>query len=93
MRKAFLYALACLASLNGALLFIEVSQFAFLLPIAVFFNWPGILLLGVDETTEAYGYTGERILFFVLSLPVLAFYAYVLARITAASQTRTTRRS
>ncbi len=47
---------------------------------AVLFCWPGLLILGADETQEAYGYWGEIILFWVLSLPCIVAYAWLFCR-------------
>jgi hypothetical protein len=35
------------------------------------FSWPGLLILGADETQERYGYWGELILFWLCSLPCI----------------------
>jgi hypothetical protein len=44
---------------------------------ALLFCWPGVLILGADETQETYGYLGEIILFWLLSLPCVVFYAWL----------------
>lgn len=47
---------------------------------AIPFCWPGLLILGADETQERYGYWGEIILFWHLSLPCIVAYAWLLCR-------------
>jgi hypothetical protein len=44
------------------------------------FRLPGILLLGTDETQERYGYWGEIILLWLLSLPCIVIYASLIYR-------------
>ena len=40
-------------------------------------SWPGLILLGADETQERYGYWGELILFWLCSLPCIVIYAWL----------------
>ena len=48
--------------------------------VAIPFCWPALFLLGADETQERYGYWGEIGLFWLLSLPCLVAYAWLLCR-------------
>ena len=41
-------------------------------------TWPGLFILGADETQERYGYWGELILFWLCSLPCVVAYAWLL---------------
>ena len=43
-------------------------------------TWPGLFILGADETQERYGYWGELILFWLCSLPCVIGYAWLLCR-------------
>jgi hypothetical protein len=43
-------------------------------------TWPGVFILGMDETQERYGYWGELVLLWLCSLPCVAFYAWLLDR-------------
>jgi hypothetical protein len=43
-------------------------------------SWPGLIILGVDETQERYGYWGELILFWLCSLPCIVAYAWLWCR-------------
>jgi hypothetical protein len=47
---------------------------------AIPFCWPGLLILGADETQERYGYWGEIILFWLFSLPCIIAYAWLFCR-------------
>ena len=47
---------------------------------AIPFCWPGLFILGADETQERYGYWGEILLFWLLSLPCVIAYAWLLCR-------------
>jgi hypothetical protein len=47
---------------------------------AIPFCWPGLFILGADETQERYGYWGEIIMFWLLSLPCIVAYAWLLCR-------------
>ena len=70
---------ALLAVLVAALLF--GSRFFQPLRYAAFpFCLPGLLILGADETQERFGYWGELVLFWLLSLPCLVIYASLLRR-------------
>ena len=43
-------------------------------------TWPGLFILGADETQERYGYWGELVLFWLCSLPCVVVYAWLLCR-------------
>jgi hypothetical protein len=43
-------------------------------------SWPGLIILGTDETQERYGYWGELILFWLCSLPCIVAYAWMFCR-------------
>ena len=43
-------------------------------------SWPGLIILGADETQERYGYWGELVLFWICSLPCVIAYAWVFCR-------------
>lgn len=47
---------------------------------AVPFCLPGLFILGADETQERYGYWGEIILLWLLSLPCIVIYVSLLSR-------------
>jgi hypothetical protein len=47
---------------------------------AIPFCLPGLFILGADETQERYGYWGEIIWFWLLSLPCVVVYALLLCR-------------
>ena len=49
--------------------------------VALPFCLPGLFILGADETQERYGYWGEIVLFWLLSLPCLVIYASLLWRL------------
>jgi hypothetical protein len=70
---------ALLAVLVGALLFCSrfFQPFGYA---AIPFCWPGLVILGADETQESYGYWGEIIWFWLLSLPCIVAYAWLLCR-------------
>jgi hypothetical protein len=76
--KAFqvsaLLAVICALLLLGSRLFQPIGYAAF--P----FCWFGLLILGSDETQEKYGYWGELILLWFLSLPCILAYAWLLCR-------------
>jgi hypothetical protein len=78
MLRAVLIIFAALVALEVAMLILGPLP-APLVPVAVVFNWLGLLILGIDETTERYGVWGERILHFLLSVPLLAAYAIFIA--------------
>jgi hypothetical protein len=43
-------------------------------------TWPGLFILGADETQERYGYWGEMIWFWLGSLPCIIAYGWLLCR-------------
>jgi hypothetical protein len=43
-------------------------------------SWPGLIILGADETQERYGYWGELMLFWLCSLPCIVAYAWLWCR-------------
>jgi len=47
---------------------------------AIPFCLAGLLILGADETQETYGYWGEIVLFWLLSLPCIVIYVSLLWR-------------
>ena len=44
------------------------------------FSIPGFLVLGFDEVQERYGYWGEPLFFWLLSLPCVFLFAWLLQR-------------
>src|SRR5262245_6308758 len=50
-------------------------------------SWPGLLILGADETQERYGYWGELVLFWLCSLPCIVAYARLASRRLPESRT------
>jgi len=47
---------------------------------AVPFCWPGLLVLGGDETQERYGFWGELVLLWLMALPCVIVYAWLICR-------------
>jgi hypothetical protein len=45
------------------------------------FSWPGVLLLGFDETEEIYGYWGEPVFYWLCSLPCVVGYSWLICRL------------
>jgi hypothetical protein len=43
-------------------------------------SWPGLIILGADETQERFGYWGELILFWLCSMPCIMAYAWLWCR-------------
>jgi membrane-anchored protein YejM (alkaline phosphatase superfamily) len=43
-------------------------------------SWPGLIILGADETQERFGYWGELVLFWLCSLPCIFLYAWLFCR-------------
>jgi hypothetical protein len=43
-------------------------------------SWPGLIILGADETQERFGYWGELVLFWLCSLPCIVLYAWLYSR-------------
>ena len=48
--------------------------------LALPFIFPGLIVLGVDEVQETYGYWGELFYDWFLSLPCVFFYAWLIRR-------------
>ena len=79
LQRRVFWTAALLAVLVAALLFGSrfFQPFGYA---AIPFCWPGLLILGADETQETYGYWGEIVLFWLLSLPCIIAYAWLLCR-------------
>ena len=77
-KRAFFFILTALVAAEILVLFCT-RHLPGLLPLAAVLNWLGLLVLGTDETTETFGYWGEPVLFFLLSVPLLAAYAALLS--------------
>lgn len=64
----------------AALGFFGMRFFAPLLVLALPFCIPGLLVLGIDEVQERYGYWGEPFHGWLLSLPCVLLYAWLIHR-------------
>jgi len=78
MRKIFLKTL-CVLLIFGPVTLILSSIFQRLLYFSFILNWPGMFILGIDDIEERYGYVGTLFLYFILSVPVIILYSYILA--------------
>jgi hypothetical protein len=77
-KKAF--RLANVLALVVAVLMVASRLFQPLAWLTLPVTWPGLFILGADETQERYGYWGELVLFWLCSLPCIAAYAWLLCR-------------
>ena len=77
-KKAF--RLASVFALLVAVLMVAARLFQPLAWFTLPATWPGLFILGADETQERYGYWGELALFWLCSLPCIAVYAWLICR-------------
>ncbi len=66
--------------LIAAIGFFGMRFFAPLLVLGLPFCLPGLLVLGVDEVQERYGYWGEPLYDWLLSLPFVLVYSWFIHR-------------
>jgi len=78
MRKIYLKTLYVLLIISPVTL-ILTSIFQRFVYFAFILNWPGILILGIDDIEEHYGHVGTILLYFILSVPLIILYSYILA--------------
>ena len=77
--KTHAVAVGVLATITGLLLLgTRIIPGLGLLTLPV--SWPGLIILGADETQERYGYWGELVLFWLCSLPCIIVYAWLFCR-------------
>jgi hypothetical protein len=74
------FRLACVLALLLAVLMVASRLFQPLAWLTLPVTWPGLFILGADETQERYGYWGELVLFWLCSLPCIAAYAWLFCR-------------